>query len=295
MRQEEKNRQRNRSRMDEAKKRYDETEIPEELEQRIQMAIRMADGQKYGANTFRRWVRRGMAAAAAAVLLFTAALNTSTAFARTAGSLPVIGTVARVLTFRSYETEQDDMKISVEIPSIEMISQDFQGLEQSVNEEILDLCQQYADQAKARAEEYRRAFLDTGGTEEEWAAHKITIRVWYEVKTHTKTYLSLAIMGAENWTSAYNETRYYNFDLEKGTLVTLQDVLGENFQETANQQIRSQMEERKKEGAVFFDDFEGIDENTPFYLDENGDPVIVFQAYQIAPGSEGEQEFVLTK
>ena len=55
--------------------------------------------------------------------------------------------------------------------------------------------------------------------------------------------------------------------------------------------IRSQMEERKAVGAVYFDDFEGINEDTPFYINESGNPVIVFEAYEIAPGSEGQQEF----
>ena len=285
--------QRDMSQMEEAKRRYDETEIPDELSDRIQSEIGKAAQKRKKLIVFRRRIRRGTTAAAAAVVVFTAALNTNTAFAESAGNLPVIGAVAKVLTFRSYETEQEDMKISVEIPSIEMISEDFQGQEQSVNEEILRLCEQYASEAKVRAEEYRQAFLDTGGTEEEWAAHNIEIRVWYEVKAQTEKYLSLAVMGTENWSNAYNETRYYNFDLEKGSIVTLKDILGENFKETADSQIRAQMEERKKEGAVFFDGFEGINENTPFYLNEEGNPVIVFETYEIAPGSEGQQEFVI--
>ena len=277
--------------MEKAKRRYDETEIPEELSGRIQEEIRKADLKRNRILAFRRGLRGSAAAAAAAAVVFTAALNTSTAFAETAGSLPVIGAVARVLTFRSYEEEGEDLKISVEIPSVEMISEDFSGLEQSVNEEILNLCEQYADEAKLRAEEYRKAFLDTGGTEEEWAAHNIEIRVWYEVKSQTDTHLSLAVMGTENWTTAYSQTRYYNFDLENGRLLTLEDVLGENYKEISDEEIRRQMKEREQNGAVYFDSFEGIDENTPFYLNDAGNPVIVFEAYEIAPGSEGQQEF----
>lgn len=277
--------------MEEAKKRYEETEIPQELAERIQVEIRRAEGKRRRVRLWNRGLRGGMAAAAAGAVLFTTALNTSTAFAESAGQLPVIGAVARVLTFRAYETETDDLKISVEIPSIEMISQEFAGLEQSVNEEIYQLCEQYAAEAQARAEEYRQAFLDTGGTQEEWEAHQIEIKVWYEVKSQTEDYLSLAVMGSENWTSAYNETRYYNFDLKDGKLVTLEDILGEGYQDKVNAEIRRQMEERKQNGAVFFDDFEGIPQDIPFYLNEEGNPVIVFAAYEIAPGSEGTQEF----
>lgn len=277
--------------MEKAKKKYDETEIPDELAERIQMEIKCQDSKRRKAVFWNLGFRRGLAAAAAAVVLFTTGLNTSTVFAETVGNLPVIGAVARVLTFRSYETKDEDLKISVEIPSIEMISEDFSDLEKSVNEEILRLCEQYAQEARTRAEEYRKAFLDTGGTEEEWAAHNIEIRVWYEVKSQTENYLSLAIIGTENWNNANNQIRYYNFDLKKGTLATLADVLGENYKQIADDAIRSQMEERKADGAVYFDDFEGINEDTPFYINESGNPVIVFEAYEIAPGSEGQQEF----
>ena len=278
--------------MEEAKRKYDEIPIPSELSKRVGKEIEKANMKRKKILVFRRRVQKGTAAAAAVVVLFTAALNTNTAFAETAGQLPVIGPVARVLTFRSYQTEEEDLKISVEIPTIEMISEDMNGLKQSVNEEILALCEQYAQAAKTRAEEYRQAFLDTGGTEEEWAAHNIEIKVWYEVKSQTDEYLSLAIMGTENWSSAYSETKYYNFDLKEGKLVTLQDILGDEYQQIANESIQNQMKENSE---IYWDDFEGIQEDTPFYLNESGNPVIVFEKYEIAPGSEGQQEFEIKR
>ena len=278
--------------MEEAKRKYDEIPIPSELSKRVGKEIEKANMKRKKILVFRRRVQKGTAAAAAVVVLFTAALNTNTAFAETAGQLPVIGPVARVLTFRSYQTEEEDLKISVEIPTIEMISEDMNGLEQSVNEEILALCEQYAQAAKTRAEEYRQAFLDTGGTEEEWAAHNIEIKVWYEVKSQTDEYLSLAIMGTENWSSAYSETKYYNFDLKEGKLVTLQDILGDEYQQIANKSIQNHMKENSE---IYWDDFEGIQEDTPFYLNESGNPVIVFEKYEIAPGSEGQQEFEIKR
>lgn len=278
--------------MEEAKRKYDEIPIPSELSKRVGKEIERANMKRKKILVFRRRVQKGTAAAAAVVVLFTAALNTNTAFAETAGQLPVVGPVARVLTFRSYQTEEEDLKISVEIPTIEMISEDMNGLEQSVNKEILALCEQYAQAAKIRAEEYRQAFLDTGGTEEEWAAHNIEIKVWYEVKSQTDEYLSLAIIGTENWSSAYSETKYYNFDLKEGKLVTLQDILGDEYQQIANESIQNQMKENSE---IYWDDFEGIQEDTPFYLNESGNPVIVFEKYEIAPGSEGQQEFEIKR
>ena len=127
-----------------------------------------------------------------------AALNTNSVFAKGAAQLPVIGTLARVLTFRSYETEKDDIAVSVEIPTIEMIASDTGITVDAVNQKILTLCTQYADAAVLRAQEYRTAFL-------------------------------------------------------------------------------------------------GISEDTKLYINENNRPVIVFEKYEIAPGSSGEIEFEIAK
>ena len=101
-----------------AKKRYEEIEIPEELSVRISEEIARADKRRWKGRLSRRRVKNIAAAAAAAAVVFTTALNTSTAFAESVGELPVIGAVARVLTFRSYETSDEDLKISVEIPKL---------------------------------------------------------------------------------------------------------------------------------------------------------------------------------
>lgn len=43
----------------------------------------------------------------------------------------------------------------MEVPQIDMIAEDLGGLETEINREIQGLCQEYADQAVKRAEEYR--------------------------------------------------------------------------------------------------------------------------------------------
>ena len=292
--------------LERAKQRYNEIPIPDELSGRIQLEVRLAK-ERQAENEKRekvklpkrpipfRRLQKSAAAAAAVLLIFAGALNTNMAFAKSAEELPVIGVLARVLTFRSYEEKTDDLEISVEIPSIDMIAEDLKGAEQPVNEEILRLCEQYAAEAEKRAIQYRDAFFATGGTEEEWKAHNIQNRVWYEVKAQSDKYLSLAVMGAENWTNAYSETKYYNIDLQDGSLIRLSDILGENYKQKADQEIRRQIRERQQEGGIYFEHFDGIREDTPFYLNESGQPVIVFEPYEIAPGSEGRQEFVISE
>lgn len=283
-------------RMAEAKERYDKIPIPEELSKRVMLEVDKADRKRRRnmAKIRRRRSFAGMGAAvAAAAVLFTAGVNTSQVFAKEVGKIPVIGSLARIVTFRSYETKTEEMEISVEIPSVEMIAEDLKGLEAEINEEIHDFCKEYADQAVQRAEEYKQAFLDTGGTQEEWEEHNIAIKVWYEVKSHTDQYLSLMIMGTESWTSAYSETRYITLDLQQGTWITLADLLGEDYAQIARESILGQIQLREKESGMKFwtEDWEGVTSDTGFYVNQTGNPVVVLEKYEIAPGAAGEQEF----
>lgn len=289
------------SKLDIMKERYDQTIIPAELSLRIQQEIqnsRKQQEEKRGvvrSRKFKKVIRSVEAAAAIVCILFTIALNMSPVFAKEAGQLPVIGGLVRILTFRSYETQKDDIAVSVEIPTIEMITEDTGITVDGINQEILARCDQYADEALQRAEEYRTAYLETGGTLEEWAEHNIKITVDYEIKQQNNEYLSFVVRGTENWTNAYSESRYYNLDLRTGKMVTLKDMLGEDYVELVNASIREQIAERQKAGEVFFTaeegGFTGISEAAKFYINENNRPVIVFGKYEIAPGSSGEIEF----
>ena len=295
--------------IEDARKRYEEIPIPAELSGRVRAAIvrseekRKSQRQRIPTVRIRRKHRiwgtcAGMAAAL--VLVFTTALNTNTAFAEMAAGLPVIGAAARILTFRSYERDEGDWKISVEIPSVEIIAKDTNGLDSALNQEIYDLCSQYADEAVERAREYKKAFMETGGTEEEWEAHDINIHVGYEIKAQTEAYLSFAVQGTENWSSAYSETKYYNIDLKDNKMVTLADVLGHDYARIADESILRQMENmEEKEGIAFWSKseggFTGVTDKTVFYMNEKENPVIVFDKYEIAPGAYGKLEFEIDK
>ena len=285
------------SRLADRKQDYDNIKIPEELHRRVEQEIEKSRAREkvIQLNRRKRWIRNTAAAAAAVCVVFTTALNTSTAFAEEAAQLPVIGTLARVLTFRSYEAEKDGIGIAVEVPTIDMIQTETGIQVDEVNRQIYDLCRQYADEAVKRAEEYRKAFLDTGGTEEEWEAHKIQINAGYEIKSQTDQYLSFIVRGTENWSTAYSESRYYNIDVNTGKRVTLDDFFGKDYVEAVNTDIREQIAQRKEAGEVFWTEEEGglsgITEDAKFYVNEAGNPVIVFEKYEIAPGSSGEIEF----
>ena len=348
-------------RMEEAKKRYDEIPIPEELISRVQQEIAKADARRaaeaeveqrrsalvtdsiqsqatvIGAEEFGRvgntngnlhvenveieslgdhaqresaseekilnirkknrvW-KKWTAAAAGLAVLFTLGLNTNQAFAQGMEQVPVLGALAKVLTIRSYEVQQDDLAVSVEIPSVETIAADTAGATGQVNEDIYGFCEAYAREAQQRAEEYKEAFLATGGTQEEWVEHDIRIQVSYDILTQTEDYLSLAVSGTESWTSAYSETRYYTLDMHTGKWITLEDVLGQDYAALATAQIRQQVEALAAETDTLYDieQWQGVTADTSFYMNADGNPVIVLKKYEIAPGSEGQLEFEIMR
>lgn len=275
------------------KKLYDNMELPAELSERVNQEIEKSKIKHTNKIRKQTIIYRIGTTVACLAMLFILGLNSNKVFAHEMKSIPVIGKIASVLTFRSYEENMDDMNISVEIPSVEMITKENKELEKSLNEEIHEKCENYAEGAIERAKEYRKAFLDTGGTEEEWAQHNIEIKVEYEVKTLTDAYLSFVVTGTENWTSAYSEEIYYNFDLATGKQIRLKDLLGENYKELVNQQICSEVKEREKnsEFAYWIDEWKGINEDTNFYMNQDGKIVVVLQKYEIAPGAAGSQKF----
>ena len=290
------------NKLKDAKMQYDQINIPPELNQRIQAAIMQSSSKQKRSKVipfYRKALVIATASAAAMLMIFTAAINMNTVFAQELYKMPIIGAVAKVLTFRAYEEENDNLKISVEIPTLELISQKNGNLSETINKEILALCEQYVENATRHAEEYKKAFMETGGTEEEWAMHNLAVNVSYEVKSQSDQYLSFMIEGSENWTSSSYEKKYYNLDLLTENFVSLENLLGENYISVANESIQQQITERtEKQGAVFFSDAQGgfvsIEEDTAFYINEAGNPVVVFEKYAIAPGSEGQIEFEIS-
>lgn len=283
--------------LEKSKEIYESIEIPKEFEGRVEEAIcqsrekRAVEKVQIRRKRVYQWAA-GMAAAFAAVVIV--GLNTSEAFAMEMQNLPVIGELAKILTVRSYEKEEEDIQIDVEIPGVELGDGD-QGLSAEVNAQIEKMVRQYESEALERAKEYRTAFLETGGTEKEWAEHEIRIRVWYEIKSQTEDVLSFVVKGTESWTSAYTESRYYNLDLKSNEFLSLADLLGEDYISRANESIRFQIQERTQAGDMFFSPeeggFETITEDVNFYVNGAENPVIVFEKYAIAPGAMGEVEF----
>ena len=100
------------------KKEYMETPIPKELDFMIRKSLK--EGIKtMKKKTTSRKIGVIAATAAAVIVVFTAGINISPAFASTMSKIPVIGSVVRVLTFKEYVYDDGNHNADIKVPSID--------------------------------------------------------------------------------------------------------------------------------------------------------------------------------
>lgn len=275
-----------------AKEAYDQTPIPQELNERVQAGIRQGS-EAYRSAHRRVALRRTLTTAAACFVVVVGTLNLSPTVAAAAADVPVLGGLFQILTVRSYEDTNDDRTVEVEQPGLEG-----GALAQQVSQEIQERVDAKIAEGEKIIADYKDAFLATGGTEEQWAEKDNTVSVTYDIKSQTDTTVSFVVDSYVSIASAYQEQVYYNLDLAANREITLSDLLGENWVEICNESIRTQMAESEDPSVFFSEDMGGfttVDETTSFYINEAGNPVVVFPKYTVAIGAMGNVEFEIAK
>lgn len=271
-----------------AKKDYENIPIPKELNDRVQAGIRQ--GQAAHRRAVRRPLYRTVGTCAACLAVLVGALNLSSTFAAAAADVPVLGGLFQVLTVRNFETVEDGIDYDVSVPEVEANS----GLAERINAEIQERVDAHMAKAQQDWDDYKEAFFATGGTEEQWGDRKMDVIINYEIKSQTDTTVSFVVDFGEGWVTAQQQRYCYNLDLENDRDITLEDVLGENWVEICNNAINAQIQAAGEDSFFFPADqggFTTVDETTSFYINADGDPVLVFPEYSIAAGAAGILEF----
>lgn len=289
-----------------AKDIYDHIVVPEELDARLRATLENIPEQKKK-STIVPLIRWTAAAAAAFFLCFTVGLNTSESFAMEAAELPFIGQIAKVLTIRSYKTTEDTTTTTVEIPEVQLETDnnDLSLAITDVNAKIQSLIEEFTAQKKAEIENAKVSFFEAGGTQEEWEKRSIDVNVNYEIKHQSETTLSLLIDGWISWFNFEEERHFYNIDLVTGKELTLIDFFGEDAYAYAAESVLTQMKEMieaNPKNITFWgvnddesidSEFIGVTKDTSFYINADGNVVISYDKYEVAPGAMGIQEFVI--
>lgn len=281
-------------RFERARARYYDVALPPELDFAVASALRAGERKR----AKRKALRRGGTSLAACCACFALLVNVSPAFARAVYEVPVLGGLARVITVTRYTVEDRDHLIDVRLPAIENTGDT--DLEQRMNLEIRTRIDAVLAEAEARAREAREAYVATGGVEDDFIP--IIIDVDYDVTCRNGQYLSFVLTKTETIASAYTELYCYNIDLETGRELSLSDLLGPDWKAIANAAVRAGIAARSGVGEnSYFDGsngvpgFESVADDQQFYLNTQGNPVVVFEKYEIAPGYMGIQEFEMTR
>ena len=266
------------------KNEYENTPIPEELNDRVQAGIRQGRQRR----SSRVW-KRSLGGMAACFAVLVGVLNLSSTVALAAADVPVLGGLFQILTVRSYDTEQDGIDYSVNVPGVESDA----DLAQRVNTEIQKRVDALTAKAQQDWDDYKEAFFATGGTEEQWGDREMDVIVDYEIKSQTDTTVSFTVDFAEGWVASMQERYCYNLDLAEDRDITLADVLGEDWVNLCNNAVEDYIAANTDAdgGSLFFTPEQGgfttVDAATSFYIGEDGAPVLVFPEYSIAAGAMG--------
>lgn len=279
--------------MQQEKKKYLETEIPKELGGRVQAGIRQGKAAYRSSMAKRRWRRTALTTAACFAVVM-AGLNISPTFASAAADVPVLGKVFQILTLRQYTDNSTDYVLQVTQPAVSGTAN-----AEKINAEIQEKIDERVAEGKQMVVDNKEAFFATGGTQAEWAQRdKADIMVSYEVKSQTDTTVSFMIDSYINAGFSNEEQYYYNIDLADGRELTLADVLGQDWVEICNRSIQEQMASAE-DPTVYFDDtmggFTTVDETTQFYLNADGQAVVVFPRATVAIGAMGIVEFPIAQ
>ena len=224
---------------------------------------------------------RWTAWAAAVLALFIAVPNVSPAAAAAMKDLPVLGAIVRVVTFRNYVYDDGFHSADVSVPELEGGQ-----AAQTVNEQVRD----YTDRLIGRFEETCEAELGREGY--------LGLDVTSAVVTDSGDWFTLRIDAVETQASGYQFSRFYHLDKATGRPVMLKDLFREDADYSAalSEEVRRQMEARMaadSDASYFPEELTEIGPDQNFYFNEDGELVLVFDEYTIAPGSMGMPEFTI--
>lgn len=231
------------------------------------------------------------AAAALALLVITPNMSQSAAMAMS--NIPIIGPLIKVITVRDYKVDEEHHNADVNIPKIEVDGSDSKSSKS-------------ADKINQNTEQYINALIDkfktdTAGNPES----SQTLDVDYEIVTNTDTWFTLKLSVLEIQASGFQSYRYYSINKETGEIAELKDLFrdGADYKAAISENIKQQMaEQMASDDSVYYwlndteipdENFKSISDNQNYYFNKDGQLVISFDEYEVAPGYMGAVEFII--
>ncbi len=258
---------------------YEAIPVPKEARERIEIGLTRARIEKKRSMLMKNLKRTGITAAAV-VLTFGIAVNASPAVASAMAGIPVIGSIAKVITVHTYTDETDHMMAQIDVPQIDGKVPANAEIEKYAQ----DLIAQYeAEVAQVQGEGH------------------YAMESSYQVVSDYGKYVSIQINTVITQASGAEYVKIFTVDKTTGQTVTLSDVIADPAVLTKmSENIREQMQQQmaQDESKVYFAEgdpgaFSGLQGDENFYFNEAGEIVIVFSEYEVAPGYMGTVSFTI--
>ena len=266
---------------------YENIEIPDELEFLVRTTIKEQEKKMKRKNI----INKSVIAAAVAGVVFVGSINLSSEISYALSEVPVLGSIVRVLTFKTFELKDNNFDAQLKTPAIEGLDS---NLEAILNEKYLDENQKLYDDFMKEIDELKKADMDE--------AH-MGIASGYEVKTDTDKLLVIGRYVVNTAGSSSTTIKYDTIDKQNKILITLPSLFkDEAYIDIISENIKTQMKEQMKdENNVYWledemmedENFSKIDKNQSFYITKNNQLVIAFDKYEVAPGYMGNPEFII--
>lgn len=280
--------------IDEMKQDYETIPVPEDLKQRVQKGITQAKEEEK-VKRIPVWGLRIAGCAVAAMLVLTLLTNLNAPIAHAMSDIPVLGSIVKIVTFRTYESNDKDMSAKVKIPEVEI--KDSEGKKNdAATEEINNAVDEYTQEI---IEQYKADVKATNGEGKE------EVSVDYKIVTNNANLFSLKIDTTVALNTSGITIKIYHIDKKTGKLIQLKDVFKDDadylsvLTKEVKRQMRKQMLEDDQK-MYFIDDedmpelnWTGLTDEANFYINSNGELTIAFDKYEVAPGYMGACEFTI--
>lgn len=269
----------------------EQTDIPDFVKAKIDNTLASLPEQNIPTKQSDRYAWKNFISVAACLLLLFVVIlpNCSVVYAQALEDVPIIGDIIKVVTIRNYFYSDDNHEMDIHVPKILIKDSDT------------------ADPINADIDKWTKVLTDTFYEDLKTYEYEGygSVQVDYEVITNTPTWFTLKLFVLETAASSNTYYKYYHIDKTSGKVVHLGDLSDEtDFLSVLENEIKRQMKESVplNPNQIYWvndteigENFVTLNETHNFYWDENGNLVIVFDKYEVAPGAMGTPEFTISK
>lgn len=265
--------------------------MPEEMSERFDRTLlELAERKRPRRHRLLRPVMAG--AVTAFALIFFVLPNVSANVSYAMQELPLIGGIIKITSVYKKQADSEYHFEDINAPQLDG-SEKLKKSTDQINEEVEKLTSRVM-------EEYEKSIAQIPD------AHT-GLMIDYDIVTNNSRWFTMKLMVYHAAGSSMVEYHFYHINKDTGELAVLSDLFDENydyvtvFSENIKEQMRKRMETDENQSYWIYPDaeydwgFDKIDRDQDFYFDDDGNLVLVFGKYEVAPGYMGTPEFTVPK